>query len=245
MGMVWAAWHRTSPTLQKPDCRCCPDGAVPVLASSIHIFARKKKSLKMKVLDKPASELIKPIALLCLTVLVAPLAWSQISESSSALQDKPILIRVSRPDTPQQIEPSLFGSFLEPIGHSTYGGLWANVVENPSFEEGLWSADNLDALWNSRPELRAASSLGLPTPWEPLYQAQGSRYAPVRGEAANSAQSMLLMSLPGKEVGILEEVYLPGHHGLARSPLGSFRTNTCDEAASCGCSPAQGGLCFY
>jgi alpha-N-arabinofuranosidase len=180
-------------------------------------FCAKEEIAEMKVLDKPASELINPIALLCLTVLAAPLAWSQISESSSALQDKPIIIRISCPDTPQQIEPSLFGSFLEPIGHSTYGGLWANVVENPSFEEGLWSGDNLDALWNSRPELRAASSLGLPTPWEPLYPAQGSRYAPVRGVAANSAQSMLLMSLPGKEVGILEQVYLPVHRELKYS----------------------------
>jgi alpha-N-arabinofuranosidase len=171
----------------------------------------------MKILDKSPSELIRPISLLCLTVLAAPLASSQISESSSALHDKPIVIRVSRPDKRQEIAPTLFGSFLEPIGHSTYGGLWANVVENPSFEEGLWSAENLETQWNSRPELRAASSLGLPAPWEPLYLAEGGRYAPVRGDAANSAQSMLLMSLPGKEVGILEQVYLPVHRELKYS----------------------------
>jgi len=171
----------------------------------------------MKVHNNLAAELIKPVALLCLTVLAVPLAWSQLSESSAALQDKPIVIRVSRPDTRQEIPPTLFGSFLEPIGHSTYGGLWANVVENPSFEEGLWSAENLETMWNSRAELRAASSLGLPTPWEPLYLAEGSRYAPVRGDAANSGQSMLLMSLPGKEVGIMEQVYLPVHRELKYS----------------------------
>ena len=163
----------------------------------------------MKILDKSAAELIQSFALLCLVVSAAPLAWSQMSESSPGLQDKPIVIRVSRSDTRQDIASTLFGSFLEPIGHSTYGGLWANVVENPSFEEGLWSAENLETQWNSDAELRAASSLGLPTPWEPLYPAQGSRYAPVRGDAANSAQSMLLMSLPGKEVGMLEQIYLP------------------------------------
>jgi alpha-N-arabinofuranosidase len=140
-----------------------------------------------------------------------------MSESLQALQNKPIVIRVSRPDTPQEIAPTLFGSFLEPIGHSTYGGLWANVVENPSFEEELWSAENLETMWNAHAELRAASSLGLPAPWEPLYLAQGCRYAPVRGDAANSAQSMLLMSLPGKEVGILEQVYLPVHRELKYS----------------------------
>jgi alpha-L-arabinofuranosidase len=171
----------------------------------------------MKVLDNSAPKLIKSFTLLCLTVLAVPLAWSQMSESSPELQDKPIVIRVSRPDTRQEIESSLFGSFLEPIGHSTYGGLWANVLVNPSFEEGLWSAENLEAQWNSDPELRAASSLGLPTPWEPLYPAEGSRYAPVRGDAANSAESMLLMSLPGKEVGILERIYLPVHRELKYS----------------------------
>jgi alpha-L-arabinofuranosidase len=164
--------------------------------------------LIMTVLGKSAAELVKSFTLLCLAVS-ASLAWSQMSESSPGPQDKPVVIRVSRPETREDIPSTLFGSFLEPIGHSTYGGLWANVVENPSFEEGLWSAENLEAKWNSDAELRAASSLGLPTPWEPLYPAQGSRYAPVRGDAANSAQSMLLMSLPDKEVGILEQVYLP------------------------------------
>ncbi len=173
--------------------------------------------MNMKVLDKSAMEIIKFFTLLCLAILTVPVAWSQMSESSPGLQDKPIVIRVSQPDTRQEIASTLFGSFLEPIGHSTYGGLWANVVENPSFEEGLWSAENLETMWNSRAELRAASSLGLPTPWEPLYLAQGNRYSPVRGDAANSAQSMLLMSLPGKEVGILQQVYLPVHRELKYS----------------------------
>jgi len=182
--------------------------------SSIPFLGRKKKSLNMKLLDRSAAKLIKHVALLCLALLAVPLAWSQMSESSPEPQAKPIAIRVSRPDTKQEIAPTLFGSFLEPIGHSTYGGLWANVVENSSFEEGLWSAENIETLWNSRPELRAASSLGLPAPWEPLYLGEGSRYAPVRGDAANSAQSILLMSLSGKEVGVLEQVYLPVHREL-------------------------------
>jgi alpha-L-arabinofuranosidase len=212
-----AAWRDTSPTLQKPNGQCCPDGPHRASLPRSYFLVRKKKSLNTKVPDNSAVKLIKSFTSLCFAVLAVPLAWSQMSESSPELQDKPIVIRVSRPDTRQEIAPTLFGSFLEPIGHSTYGGLWANVVVNPSFEEGLWSAENLEAQWNSHPELRAASSLGLPTPWEPLYPAQGSRYAPVRGDAANSAQSMLLMSLPGMEVGILEEVYLPVHRELKYS----------------------------
>jgi alpha-L-arabinofuranosidase len=208
------AWHRPFPGLTRAGwLGVAPTGRIgPCFLDSFP--ARKKKSLNMKVLNKSAAELIRSITMLLLAGSVAPLAWSQMSESSSGLQDRPIVIRVSRLDTKHEIPSTLFGSFLEPIGHSTYGGLWANVVENPSFEEGLWSAENLEAKWNSETELRAASSLGLPTPWEPLYPAEGSRYAPIRGDAANSAQSMLLMSLPGREVGILEQVYLPFHREL-------------------------------
>ncbi len=145
-------------------------------------------------------------------LLTAPLAaiptHAQMTESPQPA-NTPIHVRVTRPAAEQLIPPALFGSFLEPIGHSTYGGLWADVVENGSFEEGLWSAGNADAMLKARPQLRRASSLGLPLPWEPLDSSEGNRYAPIRGDAANSAQSLLIMSLPGKEVGVLQQVYLP------------------------------------
>ena len=151
-----------------------------------------------------AARLLTLVAL-CLS----PVAnWAQMTESAPAANSL-INLRISRPATEQIIPPSLFGSFLEPIGHSTYGGLWADVIENPSLEEGLWSAGNVDAMLKARPQLRRASSLGLPLPWEPLDPAQGSRYSPIRGDAANSSQSILIMALPGKEVGILQQVYLP------------------------------------
>ncbi len=134
--------------------------------------------------------------------------------SSAPPSDAPVHLRVTRPAQPTVIPASVFGSFLEPIGHSTYGGLWADVVENPSFEEGLWSAGRISDMLRERPELRRASELGLPTPWEPLHVADGSRYLPVRGDSANSAQSVLLMSLPGREIGVRERVYLPAAREL-------------------------------
>ncbi len=124
-------------------------------------------------------------------------------------------LRVTRPPAPRVLPETLFGSFLEPIRQSTYGGLWADVVENPSFEDGLWSANNVETMLKERPELRRASEVGLPLPWEPLDRAQGSRYAPIRGDAANSYQSLLIMSLPKTEVGILERVYLPVQRELS------------------------------
>jgi hypothetical protein len=54
-------------------------------------------------------------------------------------------------------------SFLEPIGHSTYGGLWSELLKNGSFEEGLWSAGAIARI-KERPELERASKLDLPLP---------------------------------------------------------------------------------
>lgn len=142
-------------------------------------------------------------------------AFAQMAESSSAARTDPIHLRITRPAQVQIIPPTLFGTFLEPIGHSTYGGLWAELVENPSLEEGLWSAGNVATLLEEQPELRRASALGLPLPWQPLDASQGSRYSPIRGDAANSAQSLLIMSLPGKEVGVLQKLYLPVHRELS------------------------------
>lgn len=132
-----------------------------------------------------------------------------MSDSLSTASNPIVHVAVSRPNTRRSISPNLFGSFLEPIGHSTYGGLWADVVVNPSFEEGLWSAENYESELQTHPELRGASRLGLPMPWQPLYPSQGARYSPVRGDAANSSQSILVMSLPNQEAGIFEQVYLP------------------------------------
>src|SRR6202012_727821 len=65
------------------------------------------------------------------------------------------------------IRRTIFGSFLEPIGNSTYNGLWAELLMNPSLEENLWSAKNLEKMVHDRPELMESSALGLPLPWGP------------------------------------------------------------------------------
>jgi alpha-N-arabinofuranosidase len=110
-----------------------------------------------------------------------------------------------------KIPRTIFGTFLEPIGKSIYPGLWAQVLENPSFEENLWSADSLRRRIEEEPALARASQMGLPHPWEPLDYAQGMRYEPRWGDAANSARSLYLMALPGKETGVRQQVYLPVH----------------------------------
>ena len=156
-----------------------------------------------------------PVAGLLLCLSFSPALLAQMTESSPNV-GAPIAIKVHAPmGTPQILPPTLFGSFLEPIGHSTYGGLWADPVENPSFENDMYSAGKVVDMLKQHPEQRQASELGLPLPWRPLYPEQGNRYAPVRGDAANSDQSLLIMSNPDKDTGVAETVYLPVHRELS------------------------------
>lgn len=113
------------------------------------------------------------------------------------------------------IPRTIFGSFLEPIGNSTYNGLWAELLVNPSLEENLWSAKNLQTLVHERPELAESSGLGLPLPWEPLDPKQGNRYEARWGNAANSWRSLVVMGVPGQPTGIKQQVYLPVQRTLA------------------------------
>jgi alpha-N-arabinofuranosidase len=118
------------------------------------------------------------------------------------------------------IPRTIFGSFLEPIGNSTYNGLCAQLLVNPSLEENLWSAKNLETMVHDRPELMRASALGLPLPWEPLDPKQGNRYEPRWGNAANSWRSLVVMGVPGQPTGIRQQVYLPVQRELTYN--GSF-----------------------
>lgn len=56
--------------------------------------------------------------------------------------------------------------------------------------------------------VRRSSDLALPLPWEPLNEAQGARYLPVWRDAANSSRSLMIMGLPGEEVGVRQKIYL-------------------------------------
>jgi alpha-N-arabinofuranosidase len=107
------------------------------------------------------------------------------------------------------IPRTIFGSFLEPIGNSTYNGLWAEILQNPSFEENLWDVKHVADMVKADPQLARASEMALPLPWEPLRYTQGSRYAPQWNDAANSYRSLLLMALPDAQTGVRQKVYLP------------------------------------
>ena len=109
---------------------------------------------------------------------------------------------------------TVFGGFMEPLRSAIYtGGLWAQLLDNPSFEDNLWSAAAIVHMIQGRPELAQAARLGLPIPWESLY-AQGARFEPRWGDAANSSRSLLIMGLPGNETGVRQAIYPPVHRVL-------------------------------
>jgi alpha-L-arabinofuranosidase len=146
------------------------------------------------------------VGLMCLCI--PQFSFAQITSTKST---EPTSIRIDARKILHQIPRSIFGTFLEPIGNSTYNGLWAEVLQNPSFEENLWEAKLVAEMIKDRPELGRSSGMSLPLPWEPLDYVQGSRYAPEWNQAANSYRSLLLMALPSQETGVRQRVYLPIH----------------------------------
>ena len=84
-------------------------------------------------------------------------------------------IRINAARTLHSIPRSIYGTFLEPIGNSIYGGLWAEILQNPSFEANLWVPSQIVDMIKERPELAKSSGMTLPLPLEPLDYAQGAR----------------------------------------------------------------------
>ena len=134
------------------------------------------------------------------------------------------------------IPATMFGTFTENIWDAVYGGVWAQILHNPSFEPDYLSAQSVldaarygrlvtdpsfgsgyvrveplpEATERERTRFIQSSALGLPLPWEAL-RAAGARYEPRDGEAFNSYRSLLIMGLANREVGVRQGVYLPIH----------------------------------
>lgn len=107
-----------------------------------------------------------------------------------------------------RIPRTIYGTFLENIGKSIYGGVSAQLLDNPSLETYPASLSTLSRRF-SEPQFQHSSYIGLPLPWLPLWKNENRRYEPRWGHAANSQRYLYLMGLPGREVGIRQAVYLP------------------------------------
>lgn len=153
-------------------------------------------------------------ALFCLLACtLAAAANAQIVVTVPIPATAKIVVRTDQV-TSHTIPRTIFGTFLEPIGNSTYNGLWAQILVNPSLETGLWSPRQVAAMLQAEPSLVQASNLALPVPWEPLDPRQENRYEPHYGHAANSWRSLEVIGVPGQPTGIRQQVYLPVHRTL-------------------------------
>ncbi|MGH9452812.1 MAG: alpha-L-arabinofuranosidase C-terminal domain-containing protein [Terriglobia bacterium] len=107
-----------------------------------------------------------------------------------------------------RIPRTIYGTFLEDIGHSVFGGVSSQLLDNPSFESYDASLRTLNERFSS-PEFMASTQRGLPLPWLPLRASQGWRYEPRWGRATNSSRYLYLMGMADQEVGIRQTIYIP------------------------------------
>jgi alpha-N-arabinofuranosidase len=106
-----------------------------------------------------------------------------------------------------RIPRTIYGTFLEHIGRSVFGGVSAQLLDNPSLEHYPASLEYINKQF-SPAAFRQPTRFNLPLPWLPL-RSSGRRYEPRSGNAANSESYLYVMGLPGREVGIRQSVYLP------------------------------------
>ena len=130
---------------------------------------------------------------------ISPYAPSTRPESSIEIDDsRPAFFPIPR---------TVYGTFIEDIGSSIFGGVSAQLLDNPSLESYDASLNYLRDHF-STPEFTRSSRDGMPLPWLPLRDV-GMRFEPRWGNAANSDRYLYVMGIAGREVGIRQAVYLP------------------------------------
>jgi alpha-N-arabinofuranosidase len=150
-----------------------------------------------------------PLLARLFTVAVAVLPVLAAAQITVTPSPQTVTVHVGS-QTSGTITPSIFGSFLEPIGNSINNGIVAEILVNRSLEAGLWNHVNLEDMFRDQPELiDSTNTTGIPLPWRPLNKAAGNRYALRVGDAANSWQSLELLGQPDELTGIQQRVYLP------------------------------------
>jgi len=145
---------------------------------------------------------LREAALVICSVALGPWAWCQSPSTYVRSQAGQARIEVfAGRHASYTIPRTVYGTFLEDIGHSVFGGVSAEIIDNPSFEAYDASLETLKERF-SAPEFEASTKIGLPLPWLPLRDDEGARYEPRWGHAANSNRYLFLMALADKEVGV-------------------------------------------
>ncbi|MGA3097958.1 MAG: alpha-L-arabinofuranosidase C-terminal domain-containing protein [Bryobacteraceae bacterium] len=126
-----------------------------------------------------------------------------------------------------RIPRTVYGIYTENVGNEIYGGLSAQLLENPSLEDYHASLQVMNTRFSDRAFVESLNE-GLPLPWQPLRNV-GKRYESIFGPgAANSDRYIYLIGLPHPEpkgikgrptvatdeLGIRQGIYLPVHREL-------------------------------
>ncbi len=126
-----------------------------------------------------------------------------------------------------RIPRTVYGIYTENVGNEIYGGLAAQLLENPSLEDFHATPQAMNARF-ADPAFTESMTQGLPLPWQPLRNV-GKRYESIFGPgAANSDRYIYLIGLPHPEpkgikgrptvttdeIGIRQGIYLPVHREL-------------------------------
>jgi len=167
-------------------------------------------------------------ALVAFFLVVGGLAAQSLS--SYVRTDKPeavIEIRAGQQSS-FRIPRTVYGIYTENVGNEIFGGVSAQLLENPSLEDYHASLQVMNARFADRAFVTSLNE-GLPLPWQPLRDV-GKRYESIFGAgAANSDRYIYLIGLPHpepkgfkarletiatEEVGIRQGIYLPVHREL-------------------------------
>ncbi len=173
------------------------------------LLSRRERTSNQTALTRRRSAIPRSACLLSLALL--PLAGAGQAQTLSRYvrtEGNEARIEVRASETSAfKIPRTVYGTFLEDIGYSVFGGVSAQLLDNPSLEDYSASLQTLKDRFSDK-EFFDASGIGLPLPWLPLRDV-GVRYEPRWGDAPNSVRYLYMMGMPGKEVGIRQSVYLP------------------------------------
>jgi len=126
-----------------------------------------------------------------------------------------------------KIPRTVYGIYTENVGNEIYGGLAAQLLENPSLEDYHASLQAMNSRFADR-AFASSMNEGLPLPWQTLRDV-GKRYESIfGGGAANSDRYIYMIGLPHpeskgikgrptittEELGIRQGIYLPVHREL-------------------------------
>ena len=120
----------------------------------------------------------------------------------------------------EPISRYLYGKFTEHLGRNIYGGMWAQILNNPGFEgRGFWGSDFEDVKLRMEHHARRSGTPSLMDSYDkgiaPFWLSYGSGDAgyELDADSFNSelAQKITVNSLESQQVGVKQDIFLPLH----------------------------------